>query len=169
MNSERIVRSIDVVAMTVTFACGGKDLMIRAADLSKEVRDRAMLHGLNQTIGDAAAIETAEIDGKMHRPTCVEKLAAMRARIETLESGKWSEAPERETKTPDLILAVMEVLGINEKTARETYDAMSKEERTALRNEPTISVKFAEIRARRMVDLHRGEKKAPSILERFKK
>lgn len=167
MNNERIVRSIDVVAMTVTFACGGRDLMIRAADLSKEVRDRAMLHGLNQTIGDAAAIETAEIDGKMHRPTCVEKLAAMRARIETLESGKWSESPERGAKIPDLIQAVMDVLGIDAVTARETYDAMSKEERQTLRKEPQISVRMAELQAARQPAAH--EKGKESILARFKK
>ena len=77
MENERITRVIDVAAQTVSFTCNGQTITIAAMHLSPELRTRAMLHGLNQTIGDAAAIETKEIDGKMHRPTCAEKLDAM--------------------------------------------------------------------------------------------
>lgn len=167
MNADRIVRTLDVVAQTVTFECNGKKITVDAKTLSAEVRDRAMLHGLNQTIGDAAAIETKEVDGKMHRPTCAEKIAAMRERIETLQSGKWSESPEKMAKIPDLIQAVMNVTGVTQEEARATYEGLSKDQRAQLRAEPTVSLEMAKIRARRMG--LRPAEPTKSILARFTK
>ena len=57
MAAKRIDRKIDVETGNVTFTVveTGKVLVVNANDLSEDIRNRVLMHGLNAKVGDSAA------------------------------------------------------------------------------------------------------------------
>jgi hypothetical protein len=60
------------------------------AAITQEMRERALLSGWKQTIGDAGALSFKQPDGTFRKPSDSERRAAMMERVATLYSGVWS-------------------------------------------------------------------------------
>ena len=79
-------------------------ITVIAADLNSTVREHAMLHGLSQKIGDAAAISKDETNNytvteAMRRDACL-------AMIEQLRGGDWNAKGRAAPKQDKSILAI---------------------------------------------------------------
>ena len=82
-----ITADIYGTVLTFTFA-DGAEIVIDASALSPEVQRDAMMHGLKQKIGDAAAMSRNPDTG--HSATIVDKRNAMREVRDRLVSGQWN-------------------------------------------------------------------------------
>jgi hypothetical protein len=69
-------------------------MVFDAANTAEDIRHRAMMHGFEQKIRDAAAIAYKQGDGTFKRPTAKQKYDAMRDVIETLNNGDWNKKRE---------------------------------------------------------------------------
>lgn len=132
---------------TLIIAHGGATLSINADDLSPAVLEQAMMHGLSQKIGDAAA-------GK----TDAQAVAAMTAVIAALRAGTWNAG--RTGMGDDLTEAVMTVTGKTRTEVDTMLASKTKEEVDALRKHPQVAAAIAAIRAKRAAERAQG---APSL------
>lgn len=147
--TERITRSLDLDAMTVTFNVPGFDpLIIAATALPTDVQRYATLHGINQTCGDAAAIEYTQPDGTVRKPTMAEKYRAIADRAERLQTAWKSESGGGEDASL-LVEALMMLSGADRETVEFEVAAMSAEERREIARDPTVGYRILEIRRNR--------------------
>jgi hypothetical protein len=148
----RITRSVEGDTITFASTDGGFKFSINAASLSPDIQRRAMIHGLIQTIGDAAALSYTQPDGSVKRPTMEEKFAEMQSRAAVLVEGQWSavrESSGRASGETLFGLALQEVTGKTSDEVREFLTSLSKDEVKALRADPTVKHAFLQLQAAR--------------------
>jgi hypothetical protein len=136
-----------------TVSVDGHDpLLINANNLSDEVRNRAVIHGLVQKISDAAAL------GKDATPA--DKYNAMKAVVDRLHDGDWSKRGDGngDGQPAGIIFRAFHQFIIDasaeagrdapaEETVRALYDKKTRSEQLALRNDPRIAAIMETLRA----------------------
>jgi hypothetical protein len=168
--SYRIHRTLDRDTRVVTFAAhpeGMKpedretatplaSLTIGVDEIPESLQLTFMLHGLNQKVGDAAAIPRDGVTGRS--PTIAEKFAAMQAVADNLRKGVWSARGEGDGTTSGglLFTALCRVYAgsktpddirrwLAEKTP-EGKPVRGPKEQAALRNIPAIAAMIETIK-----------------------
>ena len=155
-----IAIEVEATAQTVTATFkNGEQLIVDCSKFSDELKTMAMLHGVKQKIGDAAAIARNTDTGAS--ATVEDKYNAMSEVVERLNSnGDWNKVRDggagNSSKYSQLVLALMEH-SKRDKAAIDVFLAgKSKEQITALRVNPSIAAiiaRFAnEASARKGVD-----------------
>ena len=149
--SAKIVATISIITdfnaqtVTATFR-DGKVLRVNCADLSEELKTMAMLHGVKQKIGDAAAIARNTDTGAS--ATVDDKYNAMSEVVERLNSnGDWNKVREGGEggggNSGQLVRALIEHTGKPKEAVEATLAAWSKEQKAAVRANPKIAAIIA--------------------------
>ena len=145
-----ITRNAENGELTFTVADTG-EFNLNPAELSDEVRNRAMLHGLVQKVSDAAAM------GKDATPS--DKFAAMKSVADRLIEGEWSKRTgEGSGNVAGIIYrAFREFVETSAKAAkkpvpaeeaiRAVYDAKDRAGQLALRTVPAITTIIERMKA----------------------
>ena len=143
-----ITAAIDGLILTF-IGDNGDEVSIDAAMLSPEVREAAMMHGLKQKIGDAAAISRNPETGRS--ATTEDKLQAMMEVRDRLAAGAWNKPREAGDGTGAgglLFKALCRVKADKTPAEVKAYlDGRTKEEQAALRKVPVIAAAIDAIRA----------------------
>lgn len=129
-------------------------MVLDAERLTPELQARALLHGLEQKVRDAAAIGYKQPDGTFKRPTAKQKYDAMRTVIETLYNGDWN-ARREGTSDGGLLFEALCRLYVGKKTPEEIRTWLeSKDDKTKanLRRSPKVGPIIDAIRAERNPD-----------------
>ena len=127
----------------------GRELAVSVDQLADDIRVQAMMHGLKQKIGDAAAISRNPETGRS--ATTDDKFDAMAEVLGRLLSGQWNktrEGGEGGGAGGLLFKALCKVK--SDKTPAEVrayLEARTKEEQAALRKVPAIAAAIEEIKA----------------------
>jgi hypothetical protein len=135
------------------------EFSIIPADLTDEIRNRAMLHGLAQKVSDAAAIAKSEMTGDA-ATDAMTKFNAMKAVADRLADGDWSARRGDGTgPVAGVIYRAFEewVMAeakkakkpVDAETIRALYDAKPRADQLALRNVPEIATIIERIKAER--------------------
>jgi hypothetical protein len=142
--------SAEIIGSVVTFrAATGEVTSIDAEALSAEIRHAAMMHGLKQKLGDAAAISRNPDTGRSASPS--DKIAAIEAVREQLLGGNWNktrEAGDGAGAGGLLFKALCKVKA--DKTPveiRAFLDGLDKAQQAALRKVPAVAQAIAELQA----------------------
>ena len=136
----------------VTFALGnGVVVVAKVSEYNEETRERLMLHGLSQKIGDAAAgfSKARDFHGAF---------AAMQQVEDNLRAGLW--ASRGGNGGSDLIAALCKINGCDEETARTAVDSASEEQYKALLAHPIVKKEIAAIKAARAKEVAKTADKA---------
>lgn len=137
---------------SVTFtATSGDAITIWVHDLNDSIRRQAMLHGLKQKVGDAAAISRNPDTGRS--ATDFDKLAAMQEVLSRLLSGQWNKVRGEGTGTGSggLLFRALCMVYPNKtpEQLREFLGKKSNEEKHALRTKvPAIVAAIEEIKSK---------------------
>lgn len=131
----------------------GRELAVSVEQLDDSIRTQAMMHGLKQKIGDAAAISRNPDTGRS--ATTDDKFDAMAEVLNRLLSGQWNKTREGGDGGAGGLLfkALCKVKA--DKTPAEVrayLDGRTKEEQAALRKVPVIAAAIEEIRAAQAKD-----------------
>lgn len=140
----------EIVGTTLTFrGDNGRELSVSIDQLADDIRTQAMMHGLKQKIGDAAAISRNPDTGRS--ATTDDKFDAMSEVLNRLLSGAWNKGREsgegagsggllfralckvKADRTPDQIRAYL--------------DGLDKAQQAALRKVPAVAAAIDELRA----------------------
>lgn len=127
----------------------GRELTVSVDQLADDIRVQAMMHGLKQKIGDAAAISRNPDTGRS--ATTDDKFDAMSEVLGRLLAGSWNktrEAGEGGGAGGLLFKALCKIKA--DKTPAEVrayLEARTKEEQAALRKVPAIAAAIEEIKA----------------------
>jgi len=158
-NTKRAAISADIfmpkLTLTLNFA-DGKELIINAAALRREIRDMAMMHGLKQKLVDAAALSRNPANGQP--ASIVDKYEAVKRVADRLLSadGTWNEGRgEGSTAAPNsniLLRALMRMTGRDETYVRDFMSSKTKEQIAALRKNPRVMTIIAELQAATVVN-----------------
>lgn len=144
-----IATTINGNTLTMTFG-NGETLTVNAASLNDTIRTAAMMHGLKQKLSDAAAISRNPDTGRS--ATIDDKFEAVRdvwKRI-TSADGTWNknrEAGEGGATGALLVRALVALTGKARGVIEEQVEAMSKEQKAALRANPKVAAKIAELKS----------------------
>ena len=144
--------------LTLTFI-NGKEIVIDANQLSMEIHNMALLHGLKQKLVDAAAISrnlengaSATVDDKYN---AVKRVAD---RLTALD-GKWNEGraagsePSPTAGVNNILLrALMKMTGRDMEYVKAYLGNKTKEQRAALRKNPRVVQIMAELSAATVVN-----------------
>lgn len=154
--TKRPAIAVTVEGITITFDVAevGR-LQLNVLNLSREIRDRAMMHGLEQKIRDAAAIGYTQPDGSVKRPTNRQKYEAMREVINTLTDGNWNKRREGSAADGGLLFEALCRMYEGKREPAELREWLAdKDEKTkaALRRNPKVAGIIAIIRAERNPD-----------------
>lgn len=144
-NETRITRKIDVEAGTVTFNVPGfPPVVVRLADCAPEVQRYAPLAGINHTVGDAAAMETKTVNGRMHRPTMQEKYESLVERAEQLKTA-WKS--DREVEDSSILSeALQRITGKSAEEVALFLSGLTKEEKSELPKEKAVGMEMLKVR-----------------------
>ena len=132
----------------------GRELSVSIEQLDDAIRTQAMMHGLKQKIGDAAAISRNPDTGRS--ATTDDKFDAMAEVLNRLLSGAWNKTREGGDGSGAgglLFKALCKVKA--DKTPAEVHaylEARTKEEQAALRKVPAIAAAIEDLRAARSKD-----------------
>lgn len=145
--NDRIISDVCFSTRTVTFTTpNGDEIVICADELNDEIKTMAMLHGIKQKVGDAAAIAKNKDTGKS--ATTADKAEAMAAIAERLLNGDWN---VRTTGTSAdgtlLVQALVQLMGKTRNDVIAFLETKTKEQKKALRANPKIAAKIAEIQS----------------------
>jgi len=161
MARKNSVVSVDANETLITFNVEGQPtLSLVFANLSDDVRTRAMVHGLVQKVSDAAALPKNE-DGSPASPA--DKHAAMEAVISRLMEGEWNKRGEASGDSAPAGLirrAVIEWAVANGRTEAKAiafYESKDRAGQLALRKVPEIAAIMERIKS------ERGASKASTI------
>ena len=134
-------------------------LVLDTMRLDDDIRARAMYHGFEQKVRDAAAIGYKQKDGTIRRPTNQEKFDAMAEVVATLESGEWNKRREGTAETGLLFEALCRLYdGEHGKSKREPeairkwLDERDDKAKAGLRRLKQVADLMNEIRAERNPD-----------------
>lgn len=136
-------KSVENGVAKFTFG-NGTVLTLDPADLSADIQEDLMFHGALQKIGDSYAGAKGNYD---------EAVASARSVIEQLLAGEWKAARaagEAKPRGTELASAIAQIKGIELAAAVAAVEAMSDEQRKAVRNHPKIKVVIAELRAAKL-------------------
>ena len=134
-------------ALHLKFA-NGKELAITASQLTNNVMEYAIFHGLKQKLVDAAAISRNPETGRA--ASVEDKYQAVKTVYDRLLAGQWNAAREGGGATGGLLLQALCRMYTGRKTADELKAFLadkSDAEKTALRKNPRIASIIEEIRA----------------------
>ena len=154
MSNETAKRTPAITAtidgMTLTFTGdNGRVLTLNAETLAREVWDAAVMHGLKQKIGDAAAISRNPETGRS--ATTDDKFDAMAEVLNRLMAGSWNKPREAGDHVGAGGLLFKALCRVKvDKTPAEVkayLDGRSKDEQAALRKVPVIAAAIDAIRA----------------------
>jgi len=141
-----IAVTTDNGALTLTFA-DGQQLTIAPSELSAEIRQQALLHGLKQKLVDAAAIPCDTTTGK---PATIEqKFAAVKAVHDRLLAGEWNQrAAGGAGGSKGLLQAALERLYPSKDIAA-WLDRLDDKQKAALRASAAVAPIIETIKAER--------------------
>lgn len=142
-------------------------LALDVAAMSPEIQRRAMFHGFEQKIRDAAAIGYTQKDGTVRRPSAREKFEAMAAVVETLNNGEWNKRREGGVSDGGLLFEALCRMYDGKKDATEVrawLDKHDEKTKANLRRNPKVADMIAKIRAERNPDAATA---AEDLLESF--
>ena len=153
MSNETTKRTPAITAtiegMTLTFnGDNGRVLTIDARTLSTSILDAAIMHGLKQKVGDAAAISRNPETGRS--ATTDDKFDAMTEVVKRLELDHWNKPRESGDGAAGGLLFKALCRVKSDKTPAEVrayLDGRTKEEQAALRKVPVIAAAIDAIRA----------------------
>ena len=149
-NAQIAVSRVGFDELVFTFA-DGQELRIDAGKLTDDIRHEAIMHGLKQKIGDAAAIGRNPETGRS--ATLADKRAAMRTVIERLQAGSWNaERGEGGAPAGGLLFAALVRMYEGKRTEEELRNFLagkSDKEKAALRKNPRVAAIIEEIKAER--------------------
>lgn len=131
----------------------GRELSVSIEQLADDIRTQAMMHGLKQKIGDAAAISRNPETGRS--ATTDDKFDAMSEVLNRLLSGQWNKTREGgEGAAGGLLFKALCKVKADKTPAevRAYLDGRTKEEQAALRKVPVIAAAIEEIRAAQAKD-----------------
>ena len=126
----------------------GDQITVNAIALDEGIRLAAMMHGLKQKIGDAAAISRNPETGRS--ATTGDKFDAMREVFERLTAGQWNKTREGgDGGAGGLLFKALCRIKADKTPAevRAYLEARTKEEQAALRKVPAIAAAIEEIKA----------------------
>lgn len=127
----------------------GSVITVNADELTAEIREQLMLHGLKQKLVDAAAISRNPETGRS--ATVEDKFAAVLDVTDRLKAGEWSKRRESgEPSTGGLLFKALCELYAN-KTPQQIRDFLAtkdKEQQAALRKTPKIAEIIIRLQAR---------------------
>jgi len=141
----------EIVGTVLTFrGDNGQALSIDAMSLDPAIREAAMMHGLKQKIGDAAAISRNPDTGRS--ATTADKIAAMEEVRERLLAGAWNKGREgggEGTGSGGLLFRALCRVKADKTPAevRAFLDGLDKAQQAALRKVPAVAAAIDEIRA----------------------
>ena len=118
----------------------GESLRLDAALLSDEIKLAALMHGLKQKIGDAAAIKCDPLTGKP--ADLATKRKNMADIINRLQSGQWSIIGQGGGRTYGVLLEALHRMNQGRKTYEELGEflkAKTKEQKAALEVDKRIA------------------------------
>lgn len=143
-----ITATIDGMVLTFT-GDNGRVLTVDARTLSTSILDAAIMHGLKQKVGDAAAISRNPDTGRS--ASTDDKFDAMVEVVKRLELDHWNKPRESGDGAGAgglLFKALCRVKADKTPAEVKAYlDGRSKEEQAALRKVPTIAAAIDAIRA----------------------
>ena len=129
----------------------GRELRINAIELSPTICNMAMMHGLKQKIGDAAAISRNPDTGRS--ATTDDKFDAMGEVLNRLLSGAWNKGRESGdgTGAGGLLFRVLCKVKADRtpEQVRAYLDGLDKAQQAALRKVPAVAAAIDELRAAR--------------------
>jgi len=128
----------------------GKQILINVSQLSEEIKTHAMLHGLKQKLGDAAAIARDTLTGK---PATIEtKFQAMQEVLDRLLGGEWNKTREGGGQEGGMLLQAL--ISLYPQKSSEQLKAfllpLTNGEKAALRLDPAIAKALLKIQASRV-------------------
>lgn len=141
-----IAVTINNDALHLVFA-NGEELRINASELSNEIRDMAIMHGLKQKLVDAAAISRNPDTGRS--ASIHDKFEAVRAVFNRLLAGQWNATRGEGTGSGGLLFRALCKMYEGKRDAdwiREYLDGKSKAEQAALRANPKVAAVIEELR-----------------------
>lgn len=131
----------------------GRELAVSVDQLADDIRVQAMMHGLKQKIGDAAAISRNPNTGRS--ATTDDKFDAMAEVLNRLLSGAWNKTREGgDGGAGGLLFKALCRIKADKTPAevRAYLEARTKEEQAALRKVPAIATAIEEIKAAQAKD-----------------
>lgn len=134
-------------ALYLKFA-NGKELVIAASQLTNNVMEYAIFHGLKQKLVDAAAISRNPETGRA--ATVEDKYQAVKIVFDRLLAGHWNATREGGGATGGLLLQALCRMYAGRKTVEELKAFLagkSDAEKTALRKNPRVAAIIEDIRA----------------------
>ena len=139
--------NVSSMVLSLTFN-NGEIITLSADDLSNDIRNQCLLHGLKQKLVDAAAISRNPDTGRS--ATIDDKYQAVREVYDRLLSGQWNKTRGDGTGTGSggLLFRAL-CLHYPTKTAeaiRSFLDKKTAAEKTALRNVPAIAAIIATLK-----------------------
>ena len=165
-NAQIAVSRVSFNELVFTFA-DGQDLRIDAGKLRNDIRHEAIMHGLKQKIGDAAAIGRNPETGRS--ATLSDKYAAMRAVAERLRAGSWNaERGEGGAPAGGLLFAALVRMYAGKKSdddIRAFLAGKDDKQKAALRKNPRVAEIIEEIKAERARDGDDGEEPGADLLD----
>lgn len=132
--------------LNLTFA-NGRQLNLHVSELTAEIREQALLHGLKQKLVDAAAISRNPDTGKS--ATVDDKYAAVREVYDRLLDGNWNAPREGSGQSSLLQAAMVEFSGKDAATVKTWLDGKTDAEKKALSLNPKVAAIINRIRAER--------------------
>ena len=134
-------------ALLLKFA-NGQELALAASQLTNNVMEYAIFHGLKQKLVDAAAISRNPETGRA--ASVEDKYQAVKTVYDRLLAGQWNAVREGGGATGGLLLQALCRMYAGRKTAEELKAFLadkSDAEKTALRKNPRVATIIEEIRA----------------------
>lgn len=141
----------DIAGSVLTLtASNGTVLTVDTDNLSSDIRQAAMLHGLKQKLVDAAAISRNPDTGAS--ATVQDKIDAVQEVYDriTATDGTWNKIRGDGTGGNGsglLVRALMAMFGKTKVEIEAHLDGCTEDERKALRNAPKVAAKMAELKA----------------------
>ena len=132
--------------LSLTFS-NGAELCLRASDLTTELAQQAMMHGLKQKLVDAAAISRNPDTGRS--ATIDDKYNAVREVFDRLMSGQWNKVRTEGASTKGGLLFRALCMMYADKTPdaiKAFLDKKTPAEKTALRNTAKIAAIIATLK-----------------------
>jgi len=152
-------------ALVLSFA-HGKELTIKARDLTNEVMEYAIFHGLKQKLVDAAAISRNPETGRT--ASIEDKYDAVRTVYDRLLAGRWNaERGEGGAPSGGLLFAALVRMYEGKRTEEELRAFLagkSDKEKAALRKNPRVAAIIEEIKAERAANGEDGEEPGAELL-----
>ena len=162
----QIVATVENGCLTLSFA-HGRSLNLTAYELTPEVQQQALLHGLKQKLVDAAAISRNPETGRS--ATITDKYEAVRAVYDRLLAGRWNaERGEGGAPAGGLLFAALVRMYDGKRTEesiREFLGTKSDKEKAALRKNPRVAAIIEEIKAERAANGEDGEEPGAELLD----